>query len=54
MSRSSAGINVTHIGMDDYHKYDRTQRAEHGITPLHPDCNYMDIIEQHLNAPAQR
>ena len=40
--------NVTHIGMDDYHKYDRTQRAEHGITPLHPDCNYMDIIEQHL------
>ena len=41
--------NVTHIGMDDYHKYDRTQRAEMGITPLHPDCNYMDIIEQHLN-----
>ncbi len=40
--------NVTHIGMDDYHKYDRTQRAEHGITPLHPDCNYMDIIAQHL------
>jgi phosphoribulokinase len=40
--------NVTHIGMDDYHKYDRTQRAERGITPLHPDCNYMDIIEQHL------
>ncbi len=41
--------HVTHIGMDDYHKYDRTQRAEHGITPLHPDCNHMDIIEQHLN-----
>jgi phosphoribulokinase len=40
--------NVTHIGMDDYHKYDRAQRAEHGITPLHPDCNYMDIIAQHL------
>ncbi|MEY2443031.1 MAG: phosphoribulokinase [bacterium] len=40
--------NVTHIGMDDYHKYDRTQRAEHGITPLDPACNYMDIIEQHL------
>jgi phosphoribulokinase len=41
--------NVTHIGMDDYHKYDRAGRAEHGITPLHPDCNYMDIIEQHLH-----
>src|ERR1700710_1540581 len=40
--------NVTHIGMDDYHKYDRTQRAEKGITPLHPDCTYMNIIEQPL------
>ena len=40
--------NVTHIGMDDYHRYDRAQRAEHEITPLHPDCNYMDIIAQHL------
>src|ERR1044072_8319008 len=40
--------NVTHIGMDDYHKYDRKQRAAKGITPLHPDCNYMDIIAQHL------
>jgi phosphoribulokinase len=40
--------NVTHIGMDDYHKYDRAQRSELGITPLHPDCNYMDIIAQHL------
>lgn len=40
--------NVTHIGMDDYHRYDRTERAERDITPLHPDCNYMGIIEQHL------
>ena len=40
--------NVTHIGMDDYHCYDREERAERGITPLDPACNYMDIIEQHL------
>ncbi len=40
--------NVTHIGMDDYHRYDRTERAELGITPLNPDCNFMDIIGQHL------
>jgi len=40
--------NVTHIGMDDYHKYDREQRKEHDVTPLHPDCNYMDIIAQHM------
>ena len=40
--------NVTHIGMDDYHRYDREERAELGITPLNPDCNFMDIIAQHL------
>jgi phosphoribulokinase len=39
---------VTHIGTDDYHKYDRSERAENGLTPLHPDCNYMDIITQHV------
>ena len=40
---------VTHIATDDYHKYDRKQRAERGITPLHPDCNYLDVIAQHLH-----
>jgi phosphoribulokinase len=39
---------VTRIAADDYHRYDRAQRAERGITPLHPDCNYLDILEQHL------
>ena len=39
---------VLHVATDDYHKYDREQRKELGITPLHPDCNYMDIIAQHL------
>ena len=39
----------TIICTDDYHKYNRVQRAEKGLTALHPDCNYMDIIEQHLN-----
>ncbi|MBW4517377.1 MAG: phosphoribulokinase [Timaviella obliquedivisa GSE-PSE-MK23-08B] len=40
--------NVTTICTDDYHRYDRTQRAEMGISALHPDCNYLDIIQQHL------
>jgi phosphoribulokinase len=40
--------NVTVIGTDDYHRYDRQQRAEIGITALHPDCNYLDIMQQHL------
>jgi phosphoribulokinase len=41
--------NVTIICTDDYHKYDRKQRAEIGITALHPDCNYLDIMQQHLS-----
>lgn len=39
---------VTTICTDDYHKYDRQQRKEMGISALHPDCNYLDIIQQHL------
>lgn len=33
---------------DDYHRYNRQQRKELNITPLNPDCNYMDIMSQHL------
>jgi phosphoribulokinase len=40
--------NVTAVCTDDYHKYDRKQRAERDITPLHPECNYIDIMAQHL------
>ena len=39
---------VAHICTDDYHRYDRKQRAELGITPLHPDCNYLDIMGQDI------
>ncbi len=46
--RSLGEQHVTHIAADDYHKYDRKQRAARGITPLHPDCNYIDIMEQDL------
>jgi len=41
--------DVTVICTDDYHRYDRKQRAELGITALHPDCNYLDIMQQHLS-----
>lgn len=41
--------NVTVICTDDYHRYDRKQRAEIGLTALHPDCNYLDIMQQHLS-----
>ncbi|MGQ9754077.1 MAG: phosphoribulokinase [Thermaceae bacterium] len=44
---------TTNICVDDYHKYDRKQRAALGITPLNPECNYMDIMEQHVRLLAQ-
>jgi phosphoribulokinase len=39
---------VAHVSADHYHRYDRKQRAERGLTPLHPDCNYVDVLEQQL------
>jgi phosphoribulokinase len=39
---------VTHVCTDDYHRYDRKQRAERAITPLDPECNYVDIMSQDL------
>ena len=40
---------VTTLCTDDYHRYNRQQRKDIGISALHPDCNYMDIIQQHLS-----
>jgi phosphoribulokinase len=48
ITRLLGAEHVTHICADDYHKYDRAQRAGLQITPLHPDCNYLDILELHL------
>jgi phosphoribulokinase len=33
---------------DDYHRHNRQQRKELGITPLNPECNYLDMMAQHL------
>jgi phosphoribulokinase len=41
--------NVTLICTDDYHRYDRTERANLGITALNSDCNHLDIMQQHLS-----
>jgi phosphoribulokinase len=40
---------VTHVCTDDYHRYDRKQRAERNITPLDPECNYVDVMSQDLS-----
>jgi len=39
---------VSRICVDDYHKYDREERKHLPFTALHPDCNYIEIMEQHL------
>jgi len=41
---------VVSICTDDYHKYDRQQRAERHISALNPDANHLDIVEQHIQA----
>jgi phosphoribulokinase len=38
----------TMMCVDDYHRYDRGERKQLPFTALHPDCNYMSIMEQHL------
>ena len=38
----------TSICVDDYHRYDRDERRALPFTPLHPDCNHVQIMEQHL------
>jgi phosphoribulokinase len=40
---------ITSVGADDYHRYDREERKSLPFTPLHPECNYVDIMEQHLH-----
>ncbi len=39
---------ITSICVDDYHRYDRQERKDKPFTPLHPEANYIDVMEQHL------
>jgi phosphoribulokinase len=38
----------TSVCVDDYHRFDRQERKGLPFTALHPDCNYVDIMEQQL------
>ena len=38
----------TAVCVDDYHRYDRAERRDLPFTVLHPDCNHVPIMEQHL------
>lgn len=51
----SAGIEqilgperVTNLCSDDYHRYNRVERKACNISALHPDCNYIDIMENNF------
>ena len=48
LERVIGDSHVTRVSADDYHRYDRRQRRELGVTPLHPDSNHLDILTQHL------
>lgn len=44
---------MTSVAADDYHRYDREERKSLPFTPLSPECNYIDIMEQHLEQLAR-
>jgi phosphoribulokinase len=48
LTRVIGDDHVTHVSADDYHRYDRRQRRELGVTPLNPESNHLDILTQHL------
>jgi phosphoribulokinase len=48
LMRVMGAEQVSLISADDYHRYERRERVQLGITPLHPDANHLDIFTQHL------
>jgi phosphoribulokinase len=39
---------ATALCVDDYHRYDREERRQVPFTVLNPECNYIEVMEQHL------
>jgi phosphoribulokinase len=39
---------ATALCVDDYHRYDREERRHVPFTVLNPECNYIEVMEQHL------
>jgi len=42
------GDRCVSVSSDDYLRFDRAERQDKPFTPLHPDCNYLEILGQHL------
>jgi phosphoribulokinase len=43
---------VGRVCTDDYHRFDRADRAARGVTPLSPEANRMDLMAEHLRTLA--
>jgi phosphoribulokinase len=43
---------VTVVTTDDYHRYNRRERNQRRLSALHPDCNDLDLLGEHLEALA--
>ncbi len=41
---------VTVVTTDDYHRHNRKRRRELRISALHPDCNDLDLLDEHLQS----
>jgi phosphoribulokinase len=48
LAQALGGDRCVSVCVDDYHRYDRYERKTLPFTALHPDCNYVEIMEQHL------
>ena len=52
LTRGIAGAlgpeRATALCVDDYHRYDREERRDVPFTVLNPECNYIEVMEQHL------
>lgn len=44
---------VTVVTTDDYHKHNRKARRELRLSALHPDCNDLDLLGEHLEQLAR-
>ena len=44
---------VTVVTTDDYHKHNRRARRELRLSALHPDCNDLDLLGEHLELLAR-
>ncbi|MDK2974468.1 MAG: phosphoribulokinase [Methanofollis sp.] len=44
---------VATITLDDYHRYDRKERKNLGITPLVPGANNLDLLAEHIRSLKQ-